>query len=88
MLSFPFGLWSAFGSKKGLRWLGLVWMTLGASTLLLIVLKILPSFDQDVSIPLSLYAPVNFGCALAHWLLARGRVAHGSSLPHATAATG
>lgn len=71
VLSLPFGLWSVFGSRKALRWLGLVWLTLGASTLALLVLKVLPNFDQDVSIPLALLAPVNLGCALGHLALRR-----------------
>jgi len=75
VLSFPFGLWAAFGSHKGLRWLGAVWFALGASTLALIVLKVLPNFDQDVSIPLALFVPANLGCALAHYALRKSRVA-------------
>lgn len=81
VLSFPFGLWSAFGSQKGLRWLGNVWLALGAGTLLLFVLKLLPMFDQDVSVPLSLYAPVNIGCALAHWALRRSSVTQPAAVP-------
>jgi hypothetical protein len=49
-----------------MRALGSVWLMLGASTLLLIALKALPSFDQDTSIPLALLAPINLGCAFGH----------------------
>ncbi|HMI91887.1 MAG TPA: DUF4105 domain-containing protein [Polyangiales bacterium] len=83
MLSFPFGLWAAFGSHKGLRWLGAVWLALGASTLALLVLKVLPNFDQDVSIPLALFVPVNLGCALAHYALRKARVAAAAEVPPA-----
>ena len=69
--SLPLGLAAAFGSRWALRSLGNVWIVLGASTLLLLLLKALPMFDQDVSIPLSLYAPVNLGCALGHLRLRR-----------------
>jgi hypothetical protein len=73
VLSFPFGLWSVFGSRKALRWLGLVWLALGASTVALLLLKVLPNFDQDVSIPLALFVPVNLGCALGHLALRRAQ---------------
>lgn len=63
----PLGLLTAIGSKRALRWLGLVSLALGASTLLLVLLKVLPAFDQDTSLPMTLLAPVNLGCALAHW---------------------
>lgn len=69
--SLPLGLAAAFGSRWAMRALGSVWIALGASTLLLLVLKALPMFDQDVSIPLALYAPVNLGCALGHLRLRR-----------------
>jgi hypothetical protein len=85
VLSFPFGLWSAFGSRKGLRWLGNVWLALGAGTLALCVLKLLPMFDQDVSVPFALYAPVNLGCALAHWMLRRASATQPVALPGARA---
>ena len=62
----PLGVATIFGSRWAMRALGNVWIGLGASTLLLILLKALPSFDQDISIPLALFAPVNLGCALAH----------------------
>jgi hypothetical protein len=74
-LSLPFGIWAAFGSQKGMRWLGLVWLALGASTVALLVLKVLPNFDQDVSIPLALFVPANLGCALAHFALRKSPVA-------------
>ena len=55
-------------SGRGARCAGPVasWMALGASTLLLLVLKLLPAFDQDTSVPMALFVPVNVGCALAH----------------------
>jgi hypothetical protein len=69
LLAFPLGLAFAAGSERAGRWLGLCWLSLGASTLLLIALKALPSFDQDTHLPLALLGPLNVGCALAHlWL--------------------
>jgi hypothetical protein len=66
LLMFPLGAWMTFGSKRAMRWAGAVWLTLGCSTLLLLVLKLLPAFDQDNHLPLALIAPINLGCALAH----------------------
>jgi hypothetical protein len=60
LLMFPLGCWMAFGSKRAQRWAGTLWLVLGASTLLLLVLKALPMFDQDNHL-------INVGCALAHY---------------------
>jgi hypothetical protein len=79
LLGFPLGLALATGSPSAQRWLGRVWLLLGASTLLYIVLKALPSFDQDTHLPLALLGPLNVGCALAHLLL--GRRTQGASDP-------
>jgi FtsH-binding integral membrane protein len=65
-LAFPLGFWTAVGSQKAQRWLGTVWLVLGTSTVLLLVLKLLPSFDQDTHLPMALLVPLNLGCALAH----------------------
>ena len=65
-LAFPLGFWMALGSQRAQRWIGYVWLALGASTVLMIVLKLLPMFDQDTHLPLALIAPINLGCALAH----------------------
>jgi hypothetical protein len=65
-LAFPLGFWTALGSRKAQRWLGTVWILLGASTLLLLLLKLLPAFDQDNHLPMALLVPINLGCALAH----------------------
>ena len=68
---FPLGFWMAFGSRRAQRWAGAAWIALGATTLLAIVLKLLPAFDQDTHLPLALIAPINFGGALAHLALRR-----------------
>lgn len=67
-LAFPLGFWSAVGSKRALRWLSLVWLALGASTVLLLALKVLPWMDQDNHLPMALLVPINLGCAFAHAL--------------------
>jgi hypothetical protein len=69
----PLGLFVAGGSKRALRWVGMTWIALGASTVLLMLLKALPAFDQDTSLPMTLLAPINIGCALAHLGLLRHR---------------
>ena len=76
LLMFPLGCWMAFGSRRAQRWAGALWLVIGASTLLLLLLKALPAFDQDNHLPLALLAPINLGCALAHFgLLKRPRAA-------------
>jgi hypothetical protein len=81
-LLFPLGFWTAIGSQKALRSAGTIWLTLGATTLLLIVLKALPAFDQDIHLPLALLGPLNIGCALAHLGLRR------NALPSTATRTG
>jgi hypothetical protein len=65
-LAFPLGFWTALGSQKAQRWLSIVWLLLGVSTLLLLLLKLLPAFDQDTHLTMALFVPMNLGCALAH----------------------
>lgn len=68
-LGFFLGPAVAFGSRRALRVLGAASFGLAAGTLLLIVLKLLPMFDQHTGLPLALYAPVNLGFAAAHALI-------------------
>jgi hypothetical protein len=70
-LGFFLGPALAFGSRRALRIVGLASFALGASTLLLILLKVLPALDQHTGFPLALYAPINFGFAAAHALIWR-----------------
>jgi hypothetical protein len=69
VLGFLLGPAVAFGSQRALRVLGLASFGLAAGTLLLIVLKLLPMFDQHTGLALALYAPVNLGFAGAHALI-------------------
>ena len=71
VLGFFLGPAVAFGSRRALRLLALASFALGASTLLFVVLKALPAFDQHTGLPLALYAPINFGFAAAHALIWR-----------------
>jgi hypothetical protein len=66
----PLGIALCFGSQRALRWTRLCFYVLGASAVALLVLKLLPSFDQDTSLPMALLLPANLGCALAHRALA------------------
>jgi hypothetical protein len=83
-LAFPLGFWTAVGSRKAQRWLGTVWLLLGTSTVLLLLLKLLPDFDQDTHLPMALLVPINLGCALAH----AGLVKRSSHAAPAQAAAG
>jgi len=82
-LAFPLGFWSALGGRRAQRLQSLLWMTLAASSLLLGLLKLLPSFDQDTHLPMALLLPINLGCGLAHYGLSRRHAT--SALPAATA---
>jgi hypothetical protein len=70
-LGFFLGPAVAFGSRRAMRVLAYASFALGATTLLLIMLKLLPAFDQHTGFPLALYAPINFGFAAAHALIWR-----------------
>jgi hypothetical protein len=78
---FPLGFWMACGSERAQRWAGNLAIALGGLTLLAIVLKVLPAFDQDTHLPLALIAPINFGAALAHLALRKQPVAAAQAAP-------
>lgn len=60
----PLGLPIALGVGWALRWMRRGWLVLAASSLVLVVLKLLPNFDQDTSLIMCLALPVNFGFAI------------------------
>jgi hypothetical protein len=69
---FPLGIALACGTRRS--WLLTRWTfyLLSAGALLLVLLKLLPSFDQDVSLPLAILLPAYLGGALAHRAIAQG----------------
>jgi hypothetical protein len=85
LLLVPFGIGVAFGSPRLLRATRLTFYVLAGSSLALLALKVLPNFDQDTLLPMTLLLPANVGCALAHW-----RLAHvaGASAPTLEARSG
>jgi hypothetical protein len=68
---FPLGLALAFGSERALRLARVSCYALAASSLALLVLKLLPSFNQDTNLPMALLLPANLGYALAHRTIAQ-----------------
>ncbi|NVJ04209.1 DUF4105 domain-containing protein [Myxococcus sp. AM001] len=72
----PLGILMMSGSERAERWArGCVWL-LVAGSLLALVLKLLPSFDQDNRGPMALWLVANLGLGLAHvWRLRRPSVA-------------
>ncbi|GEL68591.1 DUF4105 domain-containing protein [Myxococcus virescens] len=68
----PLGILMMFGSERAERWARrCVWL-LAAGSLLAVVLKLLPSFDQDNRKPMALWLVANVGLGLAHaWRLRR-----------------
>jgi hypothetical protein len=71
MLLLPLGIAIVFGSRRALTAARWVFYLLSASSLALLVLKFLPSFDQDTLLPMTLLLPANVGGALAHRALAQ-----------------
>jgi len=70
LLLLPFGIAIAFGSRFALRAARLTFYLLAAGSLALLALKLLPNFDQDTLLPMTLLGPANVGTAFAHWRLA------------------
>jgi len=71
LLLLPLGIAIIFGSKRGLTLARYVFYALAALSLLLCVLKLLPNFDQDTLLTMTLLLPLNVGGALAHHALVR-----------------
>jgi hypothetical protein len=72
LAALPLGLLLALGrpwAAVGLRW---SWTCLAATSVLALLLKVLPAFDQDNWNVLALLLPLNLGLAAAAWLLAPG----------------
>jgi hypothetical protein len=65
----PVGIAMLFGSKRATDWARVISYSLLASSLILCVLKLFSSFDQDVTLPMSVLLTANFGFALAHRML-------------------
>lgn len=63
----PLGIAMAFGSKRAERAAAWCWLMLAAGSLLLLVLKLLPNFDQQTLLPMVLYLPINLGFALVFY---------------------
>jgi Domain of unknown function (DUF4105) len=58
-------------SKKNWGYLKIVWMVLAASSIILLLLKILPVFDQDNIMIFFILLPVNIGFAMGHYFITR-----------------
>jgi hypothetical protein len=79
LLLVPLGIGVALNRKRALRWTRTVFYMLSALSIGLLVLKLLPSFDQDTLLPLTLLLPANLGGALAHRALSQSEAT--ASLP-------
>lgn len=64
----PLGVMQAMGSKRAPRLVGATWAALAALSLLGVVLKLLPGFDQANWNLIALFFPINVGFAVAAWL--------------------
>lgn len=65
----PLGVALALGRRWTLEWLRAIWMALVATGALGLMLKVLPSFDQQNRQPVAFLLPITIGCAAALWLL-------------------
>jgi Domain of unknown function (DUF4105) len=65
-LALPLGAAIAFGSQRALRVARWAFFALAGMSVLALVLKLLPNFDQDIVLPMTLLLPLNFGYAWAH----------------------
>ncbi|MDF1565446.1 MAG: DUF4105 domain-containing protein [Deltaproteobacteria bacterium] len=74
-LAFPLGIGLFWGSRRAIRWLSFSWTALAITSALLVVLKLLPAFDQHVIDPVAFFLPLNVGMAQALWRLHRGAAA-------------
>jgi hypothetical protein len=74
LLLLPLGIGIAFGSARALSLARWSFYGLAAMSLALVVLKLLPSFDQDTLLTMSLLLPLNLAGALAHHVLVRERL--------------
>jgi hypothetical protein len=70
-LYFPLGLFLVFGKKFSHRWLSFISYFLAGSGILLLILKLLPSFNQQNELSLALILPVSLGLAGAWYLQGR-----------------
>lgn len=73
LLALPLGISLARGNPRAWRRLRAVWTALAVTGLLALVLKVLPSFDQDNGRILALLLPISLGSAAAFLRLAPAR---------------
>jgi hypothetical protein len=86
LLLLPLGIAILFGSKPAFTGARFAFYALAASSLALVVLKLLPNFDQVTLIPMTVLLPLNLGGAFAHYALVREPVASTASVPAERAA--
>jgi peptidoglycan/LPS O-acetylase OafA/YrhL len=65
----PLGVALALGRRWTLKWLQSIWVALVATGALGLMLKVLPSFDQQNRQPVAFLLPITIGCAAACWLV-------------------
>ena len=57
--------------RWSLKWLGYVWYFHLLSAVILLILKLLPNFDQDISLALAFILPIHFTFAISLFYLNR-----------------
>ncbi|MFW5878528.1 MAG: hypothetical protein ACOCVR_01805 [Myxococcota bacterium] len=64
-MALPLGIALIAGSRRAAEWLWSLWLVMAAGSLLALLLKALPWFDQDNWMLIALVLPLNLGLALA-----------------------
>ncbi len=68
---FPLGLMLMWGARRAAKWNRVLWTMLAASSVLGVLIKVLPSADQSNGNILAILVPLNVGFAAMWWLEAK-----------------
>ena len=68
-LLLPMGLMFAFGHRGALRWTARLMMLLSLLSVLGLLAKVLPVFDQYNALVMAMTVPINVGLGAVHWLM-------------------
>jgi hypothetical protein len=66
----PLGVMLAWGSARAARWLRFIWAALAVTSVVGVLVKVLPAFNQDNWNIIALAMPVNLAMAFVFWLSA------------------
>ena len=73
LLFIPLGIGLIVGKKISIQWLPKLWYLLASLNLLLVLLKILPSFDQQNWLSISLIVPLSISMLFSWYLINKSK---------------